>query len=344
MTSDIQPAPIDHPIGPTGRLAVKVAASDVRLLPSPDDHVRVRTMDGRPLPDDYEFEVEAGSLSVRQVNRFLGVTLALGTGYGRSVGLEIEVPPAAETTIQTTSGSIAGTGLRGDQRYRSASGDVELTRAGGRITAETVSGEVGIGVDETVELIAKTVSGDVSIDGERIERVQLTTTSGDIRLVSALGAGPHTIETLSGDALIATSSGIRIQARTISGDLRSDLPHTSDGMIGRRSLTVGDGAVELSFRSVSGDLRVVDPARARSGGPRPTVAPDAPPPPAPLAAPPVPTSTVVEEDDATAAKDVAPTGPNEDRRLEILRALERGEIDITTAGEQLAQLDESTDG
>ena len=145
MTSDTRPAAIDHPIGSKGSLTVKVAASDIRLVPSADDHARVRTIDGRQLPDDYEVEMETGSISVRQVNRFLGVTLSLGTGFGRSAALEIEVPPAAETTIQTTSGTIVGTGLRGDQHYRSASGDIQLTRAAGRITTETVSGEVGIG-------------------------------------------------------------------------------------------------------------------------------------------------------------------------------------------------------
>jgi DUF4097 and DUF4098 domain-containing protein YvlB len=326
MTSETQPAAIDHPIGPTGRLTVKVAGSDVRLIPAADDHVRVRTIDGRPLPDDYEIETEDGGLSVRQVNRLLGMTVAIGTGFGRSVALEIEVPESAETTIQTASGAITGTGLRGDQQYRSASGDVELTRGSGRITAETVSGDVGIVAEDAVDLIVKTVSGKVAVEGGRMERVRLTTTSGDIGLVGALGAGPHAIETLSGDALIGTNSGVRIQARTVSGDLRSDLPHTADGMMGRRSLTVGDGAVELSFRSVSGDLRVVDPLEAR-GRIRDTSDGHA------MAVPPtVPTGSPASE-----------TSPDDDRRLEILRALERGEIDIDGAREQLALVDESTD-
>lgn len=198
-----------------------------------------------------------------------------------------------------------------------------------------------IGVDETAELFVKTVSGDVVINGQLIERIRLTTTSGDIRLVSSLGAGPHAIETLSGDALIATNSGVRVQARTISGDLRSDLPHSSDGMMGRRSLTVGDGTVDLSFRSVSGDLRVVDPAGARAraaakGAPVPPTPPAIPAPPIPPVAPTAPSPTETPADDA------APDA-GDDPRLEILRALERGDIDIDTAGAELALLDESTD-
>jgi DUF4097 and DUF4098 domain-containing protein YvlB len=322
MTSDARPVAIDHPIGPNGQLTVKVATRDIRLVPSPDDHVRVRSTDGRPLGDDITIEAGDGSLSIRETGRFLGMDLFFDTD--RSVGIVLEVPPAAETNVQTASGDISANGLRGEQLYRSASGAVSLEDALGRITTETVSGDVGIGAGGVVELIVKTVSGDVTIDGEKIERVRLTTTSGDIRLVSGLGAGPHAIETLSGDALIATNSGIRIQARTISGDLRSDLPHTADGMIGRRSLTVGDGAVELSFRSVSGDLRVVDPATTRAPAVRtPASPPLSPEPPGP--------------------RSPSAFGANDDRRLEILKALERGEIDIATAGDELALLDE-TDG
>jgi DUF4097 and DUF4098 domain-containing protein YvlB len=318
MTSDARPAAIDHPIGATGQLTVKLATGDVRLVPSADDHVRVRSADGRPLPDDFTIEAGDGSLSIRETRRFLGIDLVIDRG--RSVGIVVEVPPAAETTIQTASGDITANGLRGDQLYRSASGAVRLEDALGRVTIETVSGDVSIGADGVVQLIVKTVSGDLTIDGERIEGVRLTTTSGDIRLLTGLGAGPHAIETLSGDALIAAHSGIRIRARTISGDLRSDLPHTADGMMGRRSLTVGDGAVELSFRSVSGDLRVVDPGTTHGRTVRTPPSPPNPPDPSSPPRPPTPITT-------------------DDRRLEILRALERGEIDITTAGDRLARLD-----
>jgi hypothetical protein len=140
---------------------------------------------------------------------------------------------------------------------------------------------------------------------------------------------------------------VRIQARTISGDLRSDLPHTADGMMGRRSLTVGDGAVELSFRSVSGDLRVVDPATARDRTdrkpvpPTPPRLPVAPAMPRTPAMPQLPTAPSMAATNDAASNDAS---TNDDRRLEILRALERGEIDIASAGDQLASLDETTDG
>jgi hypothetical protein len=345
MTSETRSTSIDHAIGPTGQLIVKVAAAEIRIVPSADDHVRVRSVDGRPLSDDIKFETGDGSLSIRESGRFLGISVSIG--QDRSAGLELEVPPAAETLIQTASGALSARGMIGEQHYRTASGDIRLDGAAGSVTAETVSGDVVIGVAGRLELIVKSVSGDVSLDGESIDRVRLTTTSGDIRLVSDLGAGPHAIETLSGDALIATKSGVRIQARTISGDLRSDLPHTADGMMGRRSLIVGDGAVELSFRSVSGDLRVVDPATARDRTdwkPVPPTAPSLPIAPAMPKAPAMPQPPSLPSVAATTDPATNEASPNDDRRLEIMRALERGDIDIASAGDQLAALDEPTHG
>jgi hypothetical protein len=355
MTSDTRATAIDHVIGPRGHLDVKLAASDIRIVPSADDHVRVRSVDGRAMPEDIKVEATEGSLSIREAGRFLGVSFSVGDasiGRNRTASLEVEVPVAAETIVQTASGSLSASGLSGEQVYRTASGDVTIDGAAGRITAESVSGDMVVGVHDPNELLVKTVSGDVAIRGDRVERVRVTTTSGDIELITDLGAGPHSIETLSGDALIATNSGVRIQARTISGDLRSDLPHTADGMMGRRSLTVGDGAVELSFRSVSGDLRVVDPATARKRtrvAPSAPVAPTPPIPPTPPLFPAAPGAVPSVAADALSSRpneepEPAPGSPNDDRRLEILRALERGEIDIAAATDQLAQLDESSDG
>jgi putative adhesin len=354
MTSDTRATAIDHVIGPRGHLDVKLAARDIRIVPSADDHVRVRSVDGRAMPEDIKVEATEGSLSIREAGRFLGVSFSVGDasiGRNRTANLEVEVPVAAETIVQTASGSISASGLTGEQVYRTASGEVTIDGAAGRITAESVSGDMNVGVHDPNELLVKTVSGDVAIRGDRVERVRVTTTSGDIELITDLGSGPHSIETLSGDALIATNSGVRIQARTISGDLRSDLPHTADGMMGRRSLTVGDGAVELSFRSVSGDLRVVDPAMARTRTRVAPAAPVAPTPPTPPTPPTFPTSPAVPSGTADAVTappgedpESAAAGPHDDRRLEILRALERGEIDIAAATDQLARLDESSDG
>ena len=134
-----------------------------------------------------------------------------------------------------------------------------LVDVNGEVQAETVSGDVAIRLDGPTGLVVKTVSGDAIVEGSRVDRFAFTTTSGDLRITSELGAGPHTIATVSGDAIVTTRNGIRVSAQTVAGDLSSDLPHSSEGRAGRRSLIVGEGTTVVQFRSVSGDLRVVGP-------------------------------------------------------------------------------------
>jgi hypothetical protein len=110
--------------------------------------------------------------------------------------------------------------------------------------------------------------------------------------------------------------------------------------MGRRTLIVGDGSVEVAFRSVSGDLQVHD-ARRRgraSAGPLPP----APPAPQSPGASPEPAGEGARGDTdqgpATAGT-AAPSGDSDSERLEVLRALEAGELDVATAMDRLAALD-----
>ncbi len=353
MTRETATNPIvEHRIGPTGRLSVKVADWDLELVAGPDDAVQIHDAGGADLPADLVVEDGTDSLTIRQPSRLPGAGFVVGE-RPEARRLRIDVPPHATVIVHTASGDVAASGLRGEQHLRTASGDLHLVAAGGDVTTETVSGDVAIEVDGSIGLAVKTVSGDVSVEGGRVERVRLTTTSGDIRLTSELGPGPHAIATVSGDAILLSNGGLRITAVTVAGDLSSDLPHASTGGPGRRSLVVGDGAAELQFRSVSGDLRVVGPGSAEGR----LSAPVAPAPPLPPAAPQLSAiaGATAAMSSALAAATAAISGAGDDSddsdeaddvgatRLEILRALEIGVIDVAEAEEQLAKLDGATD-
>jgi hypothetical protein len=335
-TNDIA---IAYAIGSTGSLTVRVASWDIDLVGTAGDEVRVRNADGGPLPSDIEVERETGSLRIGQPSR-LGFGLVFGFGRSR-VRLAIEVPSRARVDVQSASGGISARTLRLDQRYRTASGDIEVLDAGGELTAETVSGDVSVRIDGSLGLTVRSVSGDVSVEGGMLDRIALTTTSGDLRIASELGSGPHSISTLSGDALIAPGRGVRVVAKTISGDVSSDLPHSSEGGPGSRTVVIGDGSTEVQFKSVSGDLRVVGRVSGREfsgqlpGPPTPPRPPVAPNPPAPLRRP--GDAATTPEADPTAGDDA------EAARLAILQALEHGEIDVAEAADRLAQLDGPAD-
>jgi len=245
-------------------------------------------------------------------------------------------------------GSVARARRRGNQRDRTASGDLHLEDASGRIDINAVSGDVLLQLAGSVELGAKTVSGDIRVEGGSLVSVRAQTTSGDIRLDSPLGGrGSHAIETLSGDVTLVAVAGLRVEARTVSGDLTSELPHRSEGRAGRRVIVVGDGAAELAFRSVSGDLRIrgADSADDRRPAvplpPRPPVPPLAPKPPLPGLFDDVSTLSRVDapaDGPAAGGDEPAPDALAEER-LGILRALESGELNVAAAMGRLAELD-----
>lgn len=336
---------IEHNVGDHGTVTVRLADWDAEIRGIDGDTARVRNANGGPLPDELQVDRTADGIAIRQYDK--GLTIVLGR-RSRDVRLAIEVPKSAAVSIQTASGDAQATGLRGPVTARSASGDLMLVDVNGEVQAETVSGDVAIRLDGPTGLVVKTVSGDAIVEGSRVDRFAFTTTSGDLRITSELGAGPHTIATVSGDAIVTTRNGIRVSAQTVAGDLSSDLPHSSEGRAGRRSLIVGEGTTAVQFRSVSGDLRVVGP----DGGNH-LVAPAAP------IAPAAPAAAKLEAELAATNAEIEATNaeieaanaeieeivadPGEDVRLEILRALERGEIGVNEATKRLAALDGQSD-
>ena len=328
---------ISHPIGRRGSVAIKLASAEVRLTGSDGEGVVVRTPAGRSLPERVIVETTESGLTIRERD-----ALALEFGPGKqSVTLDIELPAEAEVGIDIASGEIDATGLRGEQRYRTVSGDARLHDVAGRIELNVVSGDADMELVGPTDLAVKSVSGDISVGGGELRSLRVGTTSGDVRIDSPIsGRSGNQIDTLSGDVSLVAEAGMRIEARTVSGDLTSDLPHRSEGRMGRRTLIVGDGSIELAFRSVSGDLQVHD-ARRHVGlrlPPRPPIAPAAPRMPGPG-----------EPATDAAGSDETPEGdPTDADRMDVLRALEAGELDVATAMDRLAALDsrdeEPTDG
>jgi hypothetical protein len=347
MTMTDRSAPFEHRVGPTGLVTVRLANWDVEVVGVDGETVRVGLDGGGSLPNELELERGPDSVTIRQPNR-LGFGL-VSSRRPSETRLTIEVPAGATTSVQTASGDLQVRDVRGPLNARTASGDVRLLEVAGDIQVETVSGDVVIDLAAPSRLALKTVSGDALVEGSRADRFMYTSTSGDLRITSELGEGPHAIATVSGDAIVATRNGIRVSAQTVAGDLSTDLPHTSEGRPGRRSIVVGEGSTVLQFRSTSGDLRVV-----RANGTGHDGVPLPPTPPAPPAAPaPVASASAADaggpDADAGSEPDAdAGSQPDADAaeaaRLDILRALERGEIDIDEATARLAALDGPTDG
>ena len=345
---------IEHRIGATGFLQVNTSSGDLDVRGIDGESVRITTQDPDEayVLDQYVVEAGDGSLHVRSPR---GGQIEVNIGsfkWGRRIGsgggtdLVIEVPHGARVEFGTVSGDLNVSGLDGQQRYKTISGDVELDDVEGAIDFDGTSGDVRLMASGMVSLELRTVSGDIAARAGVVEALALQTMSGDMRIEGALAPGhEHTIETVSGDTRIITSSGLTIEARTVSGDIRSDVPHRTGGESGRRSIILGDGRARLGFRSLSGDLQLTGKGplltanegaawRGEQTGPR-ALAPSQPA--RPTTQTPMPPSSAA----ASTAPALPPASdPMEAARLEILRALQAGEIDVSTAGQRLAALDE----
>ena len=274
---------------------------------------------------------------------------------------------AGAVSASTASGDVRAAALRGELTFRTASGDLRAEGLAGRVTARSASGDAHVTGSALEEFAFQSASGDItlgaSLAGAGASRVQ--TVSGNVRLGLAApsGGAPDatvTLKTVSGDANVvapfrktdrrawqAGAGTHRIAVQTVSGDL-----HLAGGTA--VSPTVGAHAA-----------RRFDPAPAaaptpsRAAAPTPPTPPTPPQPPAPpLPAAPAPaaqktgmesgilieTGTPEPHPDRSMAEGEPAPRPaaarGEDaRRLAVLGAVERGEIDVEEALRRLDAVD-----
>lgn len=313
-----QTATMQHAIGPRGRFTLRQASGEITIKGVEGDTVRVRSLDGeRALGEQFNIETGDGYVELRQRDQF-----SFGKLFtrGDSPEIAVEVPHGAAVSVEAASAEIQASDLDGKKQFRTASGELRLTRFAGVVDAQTVSGDIDLDGQAPLELQVKSISGDVRVRVPKLKRLDMGSTSGDLWLDAELvGDGPFSIRSISGDATIVGRSGFKVEAETITGDLSSELAHKRESSPGRRVLIVGRPGPTLAFRSVSGDLQIVQPRDAA-----PASIPTSPAPPPPMAF--VGASQPADDIDAT--------------RLEILRALERGDITVVEATERLGRLDE----
>jgi Putative adhesin len=343
---------IEHEVGPTGLVAIRLHSSAVRLRGVDGSTARIADQTGT-LERSARIERGPGSLSIRagHVDRSFSIGVAsVDIVAGRRVpDLEVEVPREATVVIETTSGDISVVGLTGDQRYRTASGEIDLHDVAGQVALDGVSGDVAMLTAGPSSIAARTVSGDLRIRGDQtLAASRIATTSGDVWLEGRFsGPGPFSIETVSGDTILAPTGGVRLEVRTVTGDVRSAVPATAEGGRGSRTLVVREGGATLTIRSLSGDVRVVEPSRAGGAAipmeaamtPSSPIAPEPPLPPTPPAPPDPPQVALLDERYVDAPAPVTGSTVGLTDSMAILQALERGEIDVEEASRRLEALE-----
>jgi hypothetical protein len=297
---------IRHTVGAGGALSLRNVSGTIRVVATDADEAVVRVTSGDGRPPHLNVERSAGSLLVEPERAIGGLGLSIRIGSSHELDFEVEAPRRARIDIKTVSGDIDVRDMAGEQHYKTVSGDVRLTGAAGRISAVSVSGDVRLHEGGVVDLDGATTSGDVTAEATDIWVVGVRTVSGDVRVAGRLRPGPrHAVETVSGDLILEPLGGVTIESRRALDFSRK----------GRMPVVFGDGSARLVFRSMSGEEHV----RAHETQTQLT-------PPSP-ATPPTPTTAAAP---ATAGGD--------GQRLAILRALERGEIDVDEAARRLEEV------
>ncbi|MCV0404424.1 MAG: DUF4097 family beta strand repeat-containing protein [Chloroflexi bacterium] len=323
---------IEHEIGPRGRLALRVTDPDVAMRGAEGGLATVRITfeiraDSDAAADEifersrYRVSDGRGSLEVsapEHTSHLSGIgSLArlFGGGSGRiETSVDVSAPAGCDLRYDGVSAELTVTGLGGTQEYRTVSGDIVLDQSGGDLRLRGVSSDISIRAEAPLSrLDVNTVSGDVSAVAPRIGLLRAVTISGDIEVEGLLDDGPeHKVETVSGDLSLGVDQDLTVEVRGLSSDADIRVPHRSEGARDRRRYVIGNGRPRLLFSSMSGDVEVRAPRRL-SGLPQPPAAPSPPTPPSPP---------------------VEPAAPADD--LAVLRALERGEIDVDEAARRLA--------
>ena len=328
MATFVRTQEIDHEIGPSGRLALRVVSPDVELRAVAGNQARVRIQfelraateaEADELFERVRFHVTKGthSLEVSEPKRGdsgIGtIVRILGMGSASvDVAVSAEIPAGAELAYDGVSADLTATGFRGEQEYRTVSGDLVLDRLAGDVRVRGVSSDISIRAEDPLRLELNTVSGDVSAFAPRFEELRLVTVSGDIEVEGELATErQHRVETVSGDLSIGVVGGLTLEVRGLSTDASISVPHRAEGSRDRRRYVIEGGEASLQFSSMSGDV-MARPSR-RFSAPTPPAPPVSPEPPTPPA---------------------GPVGPDE--QLRILQALERGEIDVDEAAARLA--------
>jgi hypothetical protein len=327
MGSYVRTQTVEHDVGERGEVLLRLTSGDVQIRAVEGSTARLQAVfdlaAGSEQEADEQFErlslrVEAsrGRLEISEPRRNGHVSLAglgrlVGLGGRRNLEVTLEMPAHASLAFQSVSADLVATGLRGDQRYRTVSGDLVLNELAGRVELNAVSGDTTLRADGALDLDARSVSGNILAVAPRFESLRAATVSGDIEAEGALDAGPsHRTETVSGDLAIAPLNGVTLEVRGLSTEVHSSIPHRREGSRDRRRYVIGDGAATIRFNSMSGDVRVERPRRLHDAEPP---QPPAPPAPAPHRRP-----------------------MSDEERIELLRAVERGEIDVDEAARRLS--------
>jgi hypothetical protein len=174
------------------------------------------------------------------------------------VDYSVRVPQGIHLEASCVSSSLQVTGLAGEFRLKTISGDMDLAELSGPLKLNTVSGDInGAHLAGVLEL--QTVSGRVKLLGSEFPTADGSTVSGDLILQTPVSNGPYSFSSVSGSVRMLVPADTRCSAElnSVSGSIRSSLPSTSSTIgHGLKLIQVSGGGASVRLKSVSGSLNI----------------------------------------------------------------------------------------
>jgi DUF4097 and DUF4098 domain-containing protein YvlB len=197
--------------------------------------------------------------------------------------LVIHVPAASRLSVNTVSADIEVQGLLGAQRLQSVSADIRTAAAGEDVECKSVSGDIAVNGsfkkglltittvsgDATAlrvagEVNANTVSGDVTLGLGETNRSRVRSTSGDLTLAALLAAdGKLDAESISGDVRLELVGAVNAEfdISSFNGEIRNcfgpKAVSTSEYAPGKElRFREGQGSAQVRIKTMNGDINV----------------------------------------------------------------------------------------
>jgi hypothetical protein len=211
--------------------------------------------------------------------------------YSVSVAFNVTAPAGTSLEVQSVTGDVTITGIRGDIDANTVSGDLHISQAGRVGEVRTVSGALrltDIQTDNALE--ASTMSGAVTLENIRARRLDVSAVSAEIvaRGIQAGGAditcmsgeidysgtvapkGRYEFQAHSGEIRLALTGGFEFEGRSFSGQIEADpsfglkpnrepASTTRIRILRQASLTgtVGGGGAFVEATTFSGQIRLL---------------------------------------------------------------------------------------
>jgi DUF4097 and DUF4098 domain-containing protein YvlB len=184
------------------------------------------------------------SLDVNTVSADISVVDVTGEQRLQAVSGDISAEVAREAEIKSVSGDVSarGNGSSGVFTVTTVSGDAQVQRIAGEITASTVSGDLELALDKLTRARARSTSGEVRLSGTSTPeaRIDAETISGGLTVdIKGRLDAQVEIESFSGEIRTCTGHPVEHSEHVGSSELR---------------FSQGSGAGRVMLKTLSGEI------------------------------------------------------------------------------------------